>query len=173
MSEMTCTLKMLNIADALYAPRDLRMIQRRTRSLTNITTSPDRPHPGGGAVSTGPSDSGLFAVSERPVRFSSQFAAVTTRLCRRGVVLRLTLWSPNDSGTRHRAGFIADRGDQRTMPQCRGFHIEGLVPALARQVRTATSGRKRAQSARSRRTLDTCSRVVQSVLTQVSREATP
>jgi hypothetical protein len=78
MSEMTCTLKMLNIADALYAPRDLRMIQLRTRSLANITASLGRPHPGGCAVSTGPSDSGLFAVPKRPVRFSSQFAAVAT-----------------------------------------------------------------------------------------------
>ena len=74
---MTCTLKMLNIADALYTPRDLRMIQLRRRSLTNITTSLDRPRPGGRAVSTGSSDSGLFAVSERPLRFSSQFAAFT------------------------------------------------------------------------------------------------
>jgi hypothetical protein len=80
MSEMTCTLKMLNIADALYAPRDLRMIQLRTGSLTNITTSPDRSHPGGRAVSTGSSDSGLFAVSKRPARFLSQFAFMIAAL---------------------------------------------------------------------------------------------
>ena len=56
------------------------MIQLRTRSLTNITTSPDWSHPGGCAVSTGPSDSGLFAVWERLARFSSQFAACTAAL---------------------------------------------------------------------------------------------
>ncbi len=54
------------------------MIQLRTRSLTNITTSVDRPHPVVRAVSTGPSDSGLFAVSERPARLSSQFATIAT-----------------------------------------------------------------------------------------------
>jgi hypothetical protein len=54
------------------------MIQLRARSLTNITTSLDRSHPGGCAVSTGPSDSGLFAVSKRLARFLSQFAAFAT-----------------------------------------------------------------------------------------------
>jgi len=71
MSEITCTLKMLNIADALYAPRDLRMIQLRMRSPTNVTTSTDRLHPVVCAASTDSSDSGLFAVLERPTRLSS------------------------------------------------------------------------------------------------------
>jgi hypothetical protein len=52
------------------------MIQLRTRSLANITTSLNRLHPVACAVSTGPSDSGLFAVSERPARLSSQFATI-------------------------------------------------------------------------------------------------
>jgi hypothetical protein len=95
MSEMTCTLKMLNIADVLYAPRDLRKIQLRTRSLTNITTSPDRPHPVVGAVSTGSSDSGLFAVSERLTRLSSQFATIVA------MALPADEWLPCLMGARH------------------------------------------------------------------------
>jgi hypothetical protein len=50
------------------------------------------------------------------------------------------------------------------MPQCRGFHIEGSFPRAPRC--------ERRQAGAVARTLDTCSRVVQSVLTQVSREAT-
>jgi len=55
---------MLNIADALYVREILRMFQLRTRSLTNITTSLDRPHPLVCVGATGPSDSGLFGVLE-------------------------------------------------------------------------------------------------------------
>jgi hypothetical protein len=55
---------MLNIADALYAPRNPRMIQLRPRSRTNITTSLDRLHPTLCAAAAGSSDSGIFAVPE-------------------------------------------------------------------------------------------------------------
>jgi len=75
MSEITCTLKILNIADDLYA-REIRAgFNCATRSPTNITTSVDRPHPVVCAVSTDAFDSGLFAVPGRPMRLSSQFAA--------------------------------------------------------------------------------------------------
>jgi hypothetical protein len=94
--------------------------------MTNITTSPDRPHPGGCPVSTGPSDSGLFAVSERLARFSSQFAAVTTRLRRPGSCVRLNFMVTQDGRAPEQV--IADRGDQRTMPQCRVFDMVVSFP---------------------------------------------
>src|SRR5712691_1015194 len=49
-----------------------------------------------------------------------------------------------------------------------GFHIEGSFPPSRAEVRRRQAGAIGAVA----RTLDTCSRVVQSVLTQVSREAT-
>jgi len=62
---------MLNIADAPYVRETLRRIQLRARSLTNITTSQDRPHPVVCIAATGPSDSGLFGVWEWSKRLSS------------------------------------------------------------------------------------------------------
>jgi len=65
---MTCTLKMLNIADALYTPRVLRMIQLRRRSLTNITTSLDRPHPGAAPPHLRPRDAHQQLMQPRQCR---------------------------------------------------------------------------------------------------------
>jgi hypothetical protein len=61
-----------------YAPRNPRLIQLRLRPWTNTTTSLDRLHPTLRAEPTGPSDSGVFAVSKRLVRLRTQSAGIMT-----------------------------------------------------------------------------------------------
>ena len=73
MSEITCTLKMLNIADALVPARSAHdstapALPDEHYNILGSTT------PGVCAGPTGSSDSGVFAVSERPAQLLSQFA---------------------------------------------------------------------------------------------------
>ena len=156
---MTCTLKMLNIADALYTPRVLRMIQLRRRSLTNITTSLDRPHPGAAPFQQAPLIRAFLRCRKGPCDFRHNSPLSRSRLCRWTSRVTLDSWSPKTRGRATRAGLVMDRGDQRTTPQSYDFDIKGtVVPPRSRRGTnvTATSGRNR----RGREDLDTCSRVV-------------
>src|SRR5262249_44602606 len=108
-----------------YAPRNLRMIELRTRSRTNITTSPDWPHPAVCAAPKGRSDSGVFAVPEGPVRLSSQFATITRAAWPTGhpycTLIRgsPTTWVAHDLGHRSDAAMERWHGDQRTVTRGR------------------------------------------------------
>jgi hypothetical protein len=79
MSEMTCTLKMLNIADALVPARSAHdstapALPDEHYNILGSTT------PGGLRRFNSSSDSGVFAVSERPWQLSSQFATAAAAL---------------------------------------------------------------------------------------------
>src|SRR6266481_5758084 len=159
MSEMTCTLKMLNIADALYTPRDLRMIQLRRRSLTNITTSLDRPHPGAAPFQQGPLIRAFLRCRKGPCDFRHNSPLSRSRLCRWTRRVTLDSWSPKTRDAPP-SGLVMDRGDQGRCPKVMTSTLRGLsFPPRSRRGTNvaATGGRNR----RGREDdLDTCCRVV-------------
>jgi hypothetical protein len=134
MSEITCTLKMLNIANALYA-REIGALFNWACAPDKHSTSSHRSHridpaaPDDLCDSKGPADSGVFAVPGRLARLSSQFAALPLRLCRHIGVLRLTQGSP-ETGAADQICFESEDAEEDD-PEVEASALRGRLSSLA------------------------------------------